>query len=219
MNRISGTAAAGLLLYATLLTNVNAQDTGPHGYVGVGLGVVDASGDFRNRNGGGDTQVIFAGYRFSRHFAVELNYADMGDYERDETNTFELPCIPGNLCVPENVYTYNRNTRVSRERAGLSLLGAYPLNDRFELVGLLGRSRYRDDTAYTYTYTSPGNAVIVESSLQRRYHWVYGAGLQYNFTAPFAMRLQWEKNVGGDSVLDTGSLWLGVQYRFGERQR
>ena len=145
-----------------------------------------------------DGYSLYGGYRFGRHFALEAAYAELGD----DGAVFNCPV--GNLCIPEQYpVTFNTEFR----RADLAAIGILPVGERFDLFAKLGYSQGR--YASTVTQGMLGTTRQSEDSSET----VYGVGGRLHFTAPWSLRLQWDRSkVSG---VEVDGVWLGVEYRFG----
>ena len=144
---------------------------------------------------------VHGGYRFSRYFAIEAGYADLGSYD------FSVACPTGTLCVPEDYPIY---TEVSSQRIELNVLGILPLGERLEAYAKAGYARTEFDV-FVREGIHDGSSDSIRSSDPN-----YGIGLRLNFDAPWSLRLQWERTPDmNDSDADLNALWLGAEYRFG----
>lgn len=197
-------------------------------YLGAGLGQSKADIDnakinslFSGYTGGASTTSdetdtgwkLFGGYEFTRNWAVELAYVDLGKFL---TNT--RATTGGST----DVYRYES------EAKGWSIagVGTAMVSDTFGVFGKLGAFRWDLDQKCSFTNgggggtscTAPANRSASGTDL------TYGVGLKYNLTEQTGLRLEWEqfKDVGNDSFTgssgtgqaDVDLISLGIQYTF-----
>jgi len=199
------TSAKGLMIaticVAGLFTTTAraAAEPGSGWYAGADLGRMEYK--FDNGFDASDNAFgVHGGYRFSRYFAIEAGYADLGSYD------FSVQC-PGEVCVPEAYPIY---TEVSSQRIELNMLGILPLGERLEAYAKAGYARTEFDV-FVREGIHDGNSDSIRSSDP-----VYGIGLRLNFDAPWSLRLQWERTPDiNASGADLNAAWLGAEYRFG----
>lgn len=194
--------AAGLLL-AVAGTATAAQpwmggrmDTGL--YLGAGVGASESDIDTGGFTGSVDKSdtgwKIFGGYQFSRHFAVEAGYYDLGKVSF--SGTAGGAAISGNF---------------DSTAIGLSLVGILPVWDNFSLLGRVGVGYSEQDGSVT---VAGATATASDDSTKL----TYGLGLRYDFGRHVMVRGQWERfrvggsNVGGEEDVDLYTIDLG--YRF-----
>lgn len=120
---------------------------------------------------------LFGGWRFHRYGAVELAYVDFGEF------TGEGPL------------------RNNWEASGInaSVLGVWPLPNRFSLFGKIGA-----------TYWDVENNFTGGSGDDNGTDFSYGVGAQYDFTDRVGARVEWERfqDVGEEGVTGTSDLDL-----------
>lgn len=172
------------------------MDTGL--YLGAGVGASESKIDTAGFTGSVDESdtgwKIFGGYQFSRHFAVEAGYYDLGKLSFG--GTVGGTAISGNF---------------DSTAIGLSLVGILPVGNNFSLLGRLGVSYGEQEGSVTVGATT-GTASDETTEL------TYGLGLRYDFGRNVMVRAQWERfrvggsNVGGKNDVDLYSVDLG--YRF-----
>lgn len=142
---------------------------------------------------------VFAGYRVSRHFAVEGGYFDLGQF--------------GFTAVTTPAGTLTGDIRL--RGVNLDLVGFLPLSERFSAFARAGvnYAEARD----TFTGTGAVN-VLDPNPSARGTHIKYGAGLQFDFSPSLAMRAEAERYRIDDAVGNKGDIDLvsvGLVYRFG----
>lgn len=192
---------------------VLAQDAG--WYAGLSVGQTRASQDeasmVNSQLGGGyslstlnhddrDTGYkLFGGYQFSRNFAVEGGYFNLGSFG-----------ISGST-VP--AATFSGTTKV--KGLNLDLVGSFPVTDRFSVLGRIG-ANYAD-VADSFSSSAP---LADPNPSKRDTNLKVGVGLQYAFTEALSMRAEIERYrisepTGGKGDIDMVS--LGLIYRFGAK--
>ena len=190
-------ATAGVVALGLSSGMAHAAAGAPGWYAGASVGQTTV------RYGGGanldaDGLAVRGGYRFHRYFTLEVAHADLGD------TGFQINCPTGNVCVPE---TYPIDVRQSYRRTDLSALGLLPLGEHFELFARLGyaQARYEERVQFGISQTQ---RTSVDSS-----ETVYGAGARFHFSAPWTLRLEWDRS--DVSGVEVDGYWLGAEYRFG----
>lgn len=172
------------------------MDTGL--YLGAGVGASESKIDTGGFTGSVDESdtgwKIFGGYQFSRHFAVEAGYYDLGKVSF--SGTAGGAALSGNF---------------DSTALGLSLVGILPVWNNFSLLGRLGVS-YGEQEASATLGGAIGSASDETTEL------TYGLGLRYDFGRNVMVRGQWERfrvgggDVGGKEDVDLYTVDLG--YRF-----
>lgn len=197
------------VLLGLISTGVQADtlaQTGPYIGLGIGYSIADIDGDsIENGLCGGSCLSytddeeslgfkLFGGYLFNDYLAVEGGYTNLGKFTYKATST-----------TGTNSGTYKVQT------GNVDLLAHLPLMDTFSLTarGGLLFSHMKEEYTNTGSYT--------EYSLGYK----YGLGFQYDFTAAWGLRGEWENNhleesfAGGANV---HLISLGVVYRFGIKE-
>ncbi len=199
--------AAGIVIVAVSAVSGNsvAAETRKGWYVGADIGHAKLSLDNQNTIGEtdlSDTAVsVRGGHAFSRHFAVEATYSDLGNYRYTLDNCLDV-------CVPESESTEFRH---SVTRLDLSLVGRIPLGERLEAYARAG-------VASTTLETEARNLLGASRSERSDVSGVYGVGLRARLSGPWSLRLQWDRGSYSDRIdLDVDSFWLGAEYQFGRR--
>lgn len=141
---------------------------------------------------------VFGGYQFSRHFALEGGYFDLGEFGFEATT---LP--PGSLRGDMRVRGVN-----------LDALGILPFTDRFSAFARVGVNY-----AQTRDHFSGTGAVNVPDPDrdERAANYKFGAGLQYDITEALGLRAEAERYRIDDAVGNKGDIDLfsiGLVYRF-----
>lgn len=206
--------ASGTLCLATLAAVASpcvmaADHVGWYGGANVGSSKADIDDEeiTRSQSGAGFTTTdddysdlgykLFGGYQFSRHFAMEAGYFDLGEF--DYTATSGAGSLSSNMQF---------------KGVNLDFIGIAPITERFSAFGRLGANYAESKTAYSST----GAVATPSSEKERDWNPKIGLGLQYDLTPSWAMRAEVERYrindaVGNDGDIDLAS--LGLIYRFG----
>lgn len=139
----------------------------------------------------------FVGWQFHKNFAVELGYVDLGEYDIDT-----------NITAPTTA-AYSGDAEV--DGFALSLVGSYPVTEKFSVLGRVG--------AYTWDVDSDGSttvgATLVNLDVDDDGTDInFGVGAQYDFNKNFGLRAEYEvfSDVGDED--DINFLSAGIVYRF-----
>ena len=136
---------------------------------------------------------IFGGYQFNKNFAVELGYADFGKADASGV----VLSVPTSAEWKANAWD-------------VSAVGILPVADKLSVLGRLGFQRWSVDLDI-----NAGGVPISESATGS--DWVYGVGLQYDFTRQFGLRGEWAHygNIGdSDTTGQTDVNVTGVSALF-----
>jgi OOP family OmpA-OmpF porin len=142
---------------------------------------------------------LFGGYRFSRNFALEGGYFDLGKFGFTATT------------VPAGTLTGN----IKLKGLNLDAVGILPLSERFSVLGRVGLAYAdaRDQFAGTGAVT-----VLNPNPTKRETNYKYGLGLQYDFNRSLALRVEAERYRVNDAVGNKGDIDLvsvGLVFGFG----
>jgi OmpA-OmpF porin, OOP family len=88
---------------------------------------------------------IFAGYSFSKHIGVELNYADLGE---------------SSVTVQDDVNSLTDVYKFAVSGFGISAIGSLPITDKFSVFGKLGIFSWASDITANVDF---GGGVIVST--------------------------------------------------------
>lgn len=155
---------------------------------------------------------LFGGYQFTRNWAVELAYVDLG---KSSTNT--RATTGGGT----DTYRYE-NTAKGWSIAGV---GTAMVSDTFEVFGKLGAFLWDMDQKCSYTPGGGGGTGCVAPTNRSASgtDLTYGLGLKYNLTKQTSLRVEWEqfKDVGnasttgssGTGQADVSLISIGIQYK------
>lgn len=197
-----------------LATAALAQDGG-YGYFGIsggrsraqidqsritsGLAADGLAVDGFDRDESGGTYKLFGGYQFNRWFALEGGYFDLGKFGFDARTT-----PAGTLKGQLKARGFN-----------LDLVGTLPISEHFSAIARIGAqyARTRDDF-------SGSGAVSVADRHPSKSAGGYklGAGLQYELSRSFLVRLEAERYRIDDAVGrrgDVNTVTLGLVFPFG----
>jgi OOP family OmpA-OmpF porin len=162
----------------------------------------------------------FAGYRLHRHFAIEVNYADLG-----KTRLVTSMSGGGNPDTPASI-TLNRRL----DGYGVDALAIAPFEpQRLALFARAGafRSRLREDATLAgnivFTNGDPEDRTRSVSQNETVFHW--GVGAEWDVRPNIALRIEWERYnsvgkpfaIGGSGTTgeaDTDAWMLNVLFRF-----
>jgi len=184
-------------------------------YGGLNIGQTDESindGAIANNElGGGLTSItddhhdngykLFAGYQLNDNFAIEAGYFDLGQF--------------GSRAVKENVGALK--TRTKTKGFNVDLVGSLPMTEKLSAFGRVGAHYSEAKDRFQ------GSDDVIVTDRHRRERDInakWGAGLQYDFTQKFAMRLEAERYAINDVMGNNGNInmySLGALYRFGEQ--
>ncbi len=142
---------------------------------------------------------LFAGYQFNKYVALESGYYDLGDFGFTSSTA-----PPGTLHGVLGVRGLNFDVVLSA-----------PITEKFSAFGRAGVAFSEVEGAFEST----GLVNVLEPNSEKRAaNYKFGAGLQYDFTRNFGMRLEAERYRIDDSVGNKGDVdlfSLGMLLRFG----
>lgn len=179
---------AALVLFLGAAGTAHAQSPAlkmdTHWYVGAGAGHTAArpdTGDYADLRGGATTQVgtddslawkAYGGWRYSRYWAVELAYANLGRYAVN----YGLGGSGGNGSNKLSAWS-------------LALVGTWPLNDTLSLYALAGVAAVHSD----YSFTGSGPAYpSSDRGDNHTTNLTLGMGATYAFARNFAVRVDYQ---------------------------
>lgn len=181
----------------------NAQSTSA--LTALGFGNAQSSLDKRDSG-----YRLHVGYKFSRHFAAELGYVDLGKHQIDSRVTFGN-AVPGSL-----------SNNITVDGFDVSLVGEYPLGGRLSAFGRVGAF-----TAEAKSVVMANGAIALFSGdgarrEKRDTQAVYGLGLAYALTPAVSLRGEWSRFdqikrfdvVGVERKGDVDLYSIGLTYRF-----
>ena len=156
-----------------------------------------------------DTSIsLVAGYRFSRHFAIEASYLDAGEMTYQASGSAVIPPFA----------SVAADTRVSAEATGftLSAIGSWPISQRWELFGRAGLFFANTKYRFGVSLADVSEGFSESDSSQEI---LFGVGVGAHLTDRWSLRAQFTRltDVGdedtfGESDVDIAS--LEVTYSF-----
>lgn len=171
----------------------------------VGLEIVDASSTLDDSDTG---LGLAGGYQMNDHLAFEFGYVDLGTISYRATGT-----------VTDGVEQAAAEAILESEADGpvLSVLGILPIGERFSVFGRAGLSLMNAKGSAQLTV---GDVSDRASQSSQKSDLMFGAGMEYELTRHFTIRLGWDRyldvateNVVGDTDADVYS--LGVRMGVG----
>lgn len=146
---------------------------------------------------------LYAGYNYSKYFAVEGGWVDLGKVSFNST----VSAAPAGYSAG----TLNGDVK-TKGGVFLDAVGTLPLQNNFSVFGKLGL--YDIETELN----ASGTSGTVNNS-ETRAGYKYGVGAGYDFARNFGARLEWErfnkvgdKNKTGEADIDL--LSVGLTYKF-----
>jgi len=142
---------------------------------------------------------VFLGYEFSRYFAFEGGYFDLGTFDFTATTA-----PPGTL-----------DGQIKLKGLNFDAVLRVPMTERFSAFVRAGVNYAEAKNSFTGT-----GSVLVPNldPSKREANAKFGGGLQYDFTPSFGMRFEWERYRIKDAVQDKADVDLasaGLAVRFG----
>ena len=169
-----------------------------------GLTIVDATSNLDDSDTGFG---IAGGYQVNRNFAAELAYVDLGDIAYAATGT-----------VTDGVNTADAEFGLDQSAAGpvFSLLGIWPIGERFSIFGKFGVALMSVDADVDLTLDGVSES---DSASTDRSNLMYGVGGEFLFNPRFGVRLGWDRyaEVGSEDLTgdtDYDLITLGLRYNF-----
>ena len=169
-----------------------------------GLSVVDATSDLDDSDTGFG---LAGGYQVNPYFAAELAYVDLGDISYQANGT-----------VTNGVDTFDAGLGVEQSASGpvFSILGIWPVGERFSLFGRLGFALMSVDADASVALDGE---TASESAGTDRSNMMYGVGGEFSLNRNFGIRLGWDRyaEVGSEDLtgdVDIDLFSLGLRYNF-----
>jgi len=223
-----GSSLASADFYSHRYGGLSLQTTSQEPLCGSARGFVDSlnrdqqSTAFRGCSDNGPGAKLYAGWRWSPHWAVEA------DLRQAATATSQFT-----VSNPQLPYL-NIKDKVTTRMGNAFLLGHLPVGgSNFTVFGKVGggfwlsqlRSRQRGDALAVFQLEDgtlqpvifPVDGTFSESA--SGFHWGYGAGVSYSFKDRWTLRAEWElfPEIGSDDLLgeyDVESASLGWSVHF-----
>lgn len=149
----------------------------------------------------------FVGYNFTRNWAVELGYADLGEPEYKYSGTGALA-------------GFNGRARVENSAWFLAGKGTLPIANNFAAFGKVGLSRNKSEaTASTNSAALDALLGTPSSASKSKTRVLWGLGAEYAFNRNIGLRLEYEDFGKFGASNTTGEtktrLWsVGLTYAF-----
>lgn len=141
---------------------------------------------------------VFGGYKFSKYFALELSYVDLGSVSFDATSDGS-----GSVFLSGPVTGI-----VSAKGPSASAVGIIPVGNRFDFLIKAGFMAWDADVTLSNSAFGTANTSQDGTDL------AYGLGAQFRFTDRFSVRGEWESFT--DIIATDGQLLsLSAQISFG----
>ena len=141
----------------------------------------------------------FGGYQVDKYFALESGYFDLGEF--------------GFLADTRPVGTLNGTIKV--KGLNFDAVGSLPITDKFSAFARAGFIYVQAKDSFS----GSGLVTVIDPRRSKRDpNYKFGAGLQYDFTRAFGLRLEAERYRIDDAVGNKGEIDLfsaGLLYRFG----
>ena len=144
------------------------------------------------------------GYEVNENFAAELSYVDLGDVSYEASNEQANPA--------------NESVTLDTSAAGpvFTLLGILPVGERWDFYGRAGLALMDSEGEASAT---SGDVTDRISDSTNRSNMILGAGVQYDVSDRFGLRLEWDRyfDVGSEEIVgesDIDLFSLGLRYNF-----
>jgi len=208
-----------LVLAATAAHAQTGSDGGWYGGISLGqsrvkfaddfLSFPGATGESLSKDETGGAYKLFAGYRHTRHFALEGGYTDFGSFSA--TNDIAAIALfgPGSLSF-----------KLKSSGFHLDTVGILPIGGKFEIFGRLGVIY----TTTKATFSGTGSVLVAApgvppNSKHSELNLKPGIGAEYRFSQALGLRLEAEQalKVGDANTTGEGDIRvfsLGLTSRF-----
>ena len=192
---------------AALLFALTTQVYAEGGYVGIAGGKLNAESSVTGLTGTAslnededDTGYkLFAGYRASNNFGVELHYADLGEASLSGNN--------GDTFISAgDTYTFTVDgAKIVQETKSYGVAATYalPLNDSFSLLGKIGFHRWDIENSEGSSFDEDGTEPF------------YGIGASYQVNENVAIQAEFERfQIDSIDIDDIDLLSVGLAFHF-----
>lgn len=145
---------------------------------------------------------LFAGRKFSRNFAVEGGYFNLGKF--------------GFTAAYPTANTFSGDIKL--QGLNLDVVGILPFPEKFSAFGRVGLIYTEGKDRFTGTGAGFSVAALNPNPKESKAHYKYGFGLQYDFTRALSLRGEWERYRVNDAVGNTGDIDMvsvGLVFMFG----
>jgi opacity protein-like surface antigen len=152
------------------------------------------------------------GYTFNRYLSLELAYADLGELTSTQVTTFQST-DPTVMISP---FALRSTQELSAETLSISVLGSFPLSERWSLFARGGYGYSESDVEFRTGFTGQG----VQGGIARfdqdfdSEDYVLGAGVGFKLSPRWSLRADYERlfEAGAESV-DVDRFGLSAIYR------
>jgi OmpA-OmpF porin, OOP family len=171
--------------------------------------VLDAESTYDDK---GDTWALSAGYRFSKYFAVEAGYVDLGSTKYRAASPVIIPQL--------GLVDATLGLDISTKGPMLSAAGFIPLGEKFDLHAHFGILFSDTEFDVTVGLDDGSSSVTDRQSFSASSEDVFaGVGAAFHFTKNLGVSLDYSlfQDVGDEEETgegDVDSLRLSLQYRF-----
>ncbi|MDC1281181.1 porin family protein [Methylophilaceae bacterium] len=192
---------------AALLFALTTQVYAEGGYVGISGGKLNTESSITGLTGTAslnededDTGYkLFAGYRASNNFGVELHYADLGEASISGNN--------GDTFISAgDTYTFIVDgAKIAQETKSYGVAATYalPLNDNFSLLGKIGFHRWDAESSEGSSFDEDGTEPF------------YGIGASYQVNENVAIQAEFERfQIDSIDIDDIDLLSVGLAFHF-----
>jgi OmpA-OmpF porin, OOP family len=157
---------------------------------------------------------VQVGYRFNRYVAAEFGYVDLGNVVY--AGQLQATVVPLPAATPAVTTTIDTDRRVESAGPTASVLGMFPLNERFDIHGRAGI--YFGDTRVRNRSVVPGvpaSAVSFEVSDSSR-DFFAGIGGAWNINNSYSVRVEYIRylDVGDDRTGEADIDFINVSMLF-----
>jgi OmpA-OmpF porin, OOP family len=169
-------------------------------YAGVALGQSQFDLDCSGTTACEDSDTawkVFGGYQFSRHFALEVGYGNLGEATASTPPFGGIPAA--DVSIEATVWE-------------VLAVGTLPLAERFSIYGKAGL--YVADTEVRVSFAGLGSVNRSDDNTDL----TFGVGLRYDFTPNLGVRAEWQRygDVSADAFGegDIDLISIGLVWRF-----
>ena len=195
---------------AALLFALTTQVYAEGGYVGIAGGMLNSESSTTGFTGTAtlnededDTGYkLFAGYRASNNFGVELHYADLGEIslsgntgDRFISNGSTYEFVANGVKIIQETKSY-----------GVAATYTFPINDSFSFSGKIGMHAWELETNF-----STGGSVADEDGTEP----FYGIGASYQVNENVGVRAEFERfQIDSEDIDDIDLFSVGLTFNF-----
>jgi hypothetical protein len=194
----AGAAAGRLHLHSDFVgqvAEVHARDRAPPDDIRIASG---------RRIGGR----VFGGFRLTPHFALEIDYVDLGEVATAYTTFGDFPITGPGTLISRSFTTFDHNAKVSG--FGASAVASLPITQSFAILARAGTARLRSEVrgkvmTYHGLIDNLGRPGIGQANFvgggaidndMRQTRAVLGVGLDFRVTERLRLRAMWDRYFG-----------------------